>query len=223
MVENFLSRSGNPYAAPAWFTDGFPKLPLDGELWMGRNSFQQLVSVVRRNRPDDEDWRAVRYMVFDLPNGAGGFTERLESLERLLGKLNSPYIRLVQQYRLKDHISLMEKLTQVVEAGGEGLILHHGSSIYRAGRSNDLLKVKPYLDAEARVIAHLPGQGKYTGMLGSLLVEAADGRRFRIGTGFSDVDRTQPPPIGSLITYKYHGLTDAGLPRFASYLRVREQ
>lgn len=219
----FVSRNGNRYPAPAWFTAGFPKIPLDGELWMGRNTFQQLVSVVRKQQPDDQEWREVRYLVFDLPAGEGTFTERRESLEQLLREVDSPYIQLVHQYRLPDHQSLMKELEQVVAAGGEGLMLRRGTSVYRAGRSDDLLKVKPYLDAEARVIAHLTGKGKYTGLLGSLLVESPDGKRFRIGSGFSDTDREMPPPIGSLVTYQYHGLTDSGIPRFPSYLRIREE
>lgn len=217
------SRQGNIYVAPAWFTAGFPKTPMDGELWMGRNTFQQLVSIVRRQQPSDENWRKIRYMVFDLPSVDLVFTDRLRELEQLIQGLDSQVIQLVDQYRLPDHASLMRKLAEVTAAGGEGLMLHLGSSSYRAGRTRDLLKVKPYLDAEARVLEHLPGKGKYTGMLGSLLVESAPGRRFRIGTGFSDAERKSPPPIGSIITYKYHGYTDAGLPRFSSYLRVREE
>ncbi|MEN8180420.1 MAG: DNA ligase [Pseudomonadota bacterium] len=219
----FLSRNGNGYAAPVWFTAGFPSVPLDGELWMGRASFQQLVSAVRKQQPNDLDWHRIQYMVFDLPTAIGGFTERLERLESLIQQSNSPYIQLVEQVRVPDHQSLMKRLAQVVEAGGEGLMLHHEASRYQAGRSDDLLKVKPYMDAEARVIAHLPGQGKYTGLLGALLVESADGKRFRIGTGFSDAERRMPPAIGSLVTYQYRGFTDSGVPRFPSYLRVREE
>ena len=58
-------------------------------------------------------------------------------------------------------------------------------------------------------------------MLGALLVENGDGLRFRIGTGFKDKDRKNPPPIGTVITYKYFGKTNKGLPRFASFLRKR--
>ena len=120
-----------------------------------------------------------------------------------------------------DHAALMERLDSIVRAGGEGLMLHRDGSDYRAGRSDDLLKVKPYLDAEARVVAQLPGKGKYAGMLGALLVEDKEGRRFRIGTGFSDAERRSPPPIGSLVTFKYQERTDKGIPRFASFLRLR--
>jgi DNA ligase-1 len=85
------------------------------------------------------------------------------------------------------------------------------------------LKLKTYEDAEAVVIAHLPGKGKYQGMMGALLVEMPDQRRFKIGTGFSDAQRADPPPIGSTITYKYFGKTSTQLPRFASFLRVRNE
>jgi DNA ligase-1 len=117
--------------------------------------------------------------------------------------------------------ALKRQLRQVVKAGGEGLVLHRAEALYLAGRSDDLLKYKPYLDAEARVIAHLAGHGKYTGLLGALVVETESGQRFRLGSGFSDQERRQPPAIGTWVTYRYRDVTASGLPRFASYLRVR--
>ena len=219
----FLSRNGNDYPAPEWFTAGFPRVALDGELWMGRGSFQRLVGAVRRQQPLDDEWRKIRYMVFDLPSKTGGFSQRLERLERLFNHIDSPYIQLVRQSRLSDHRSLMNRLEQVADLGGEGLMLHHEDALYRAGRSDDLLKVKPYQDAEARVIEHLPGKGKFSGQLGSLLVESLDGKRFRIGTGFTESERRHPPPLGTVVTYKFHGYTTDGIPRFPSFLRVREE
>lgn len=101
-------------------------------------------------------------------------------------------------------------------------MLHHGNSLYRAGRSSDVLKVKRYEDSEAVVIGHTEGTGKYEGMMGALVVELAGGRTFKIGTGFSDAEREAPPPIGAVITYKFYGLTSIGLPRFASFMRIRD-
>jgi DNA ligase-1 len=49
---------------------------------------------------------------------------------------------------------------------------------------------------------------------------AAPGVRFKIGTGLSDAQRRNPPPVGSVVTYRFRGLTDAGVPRFASFVRV---
>ena len=220
--QQLISRQGNVYHAPPWFVAGFPSQPLDGELWIARGAFERVVSTVRKQMPEDDEWKHVRYMVFDLPGADGPFSRRLADLQQLFETLDSPYATLVTQYRLDNHESLMNKLNAVVALGGEGLMLRRDDSLYDAGRSNDLLKVKTFDDAEARVIAHLPGQGKYHGMLGALLVELPDGKRFRIGTGFSDEERSTPPPVGSLVTYKFYGTTRNGLPRFASFLRIRE-
>jgi DNA ligase-1 len=216
-----ISRGGRPIPVPAWFLAGFPTTPLDGELWMGRGTFERMSAMARRGEPDPVAWGQARFMVFDLPGQEGPFGQRLAALRALLTPSPSPYLVLIEQFRVPDHASLMARLQEVVAGGGEGLMLHREDAPYRAGRSDDLLKVKPYQDAEARVVGHLPGKGRFQGMLGALLVEEADGTRFRLGTGFSHAQRRDPPGLGSLITFKYQGRTAKGIPRFASFLRVR--
>ena len=162
-------------------------------------------------------------MVFDLPGHPGSFDERFRRLKALFDGIDSPYLELVEQFRVSGHEELMVVMERVVARGGEGLMLRRAISRHRAGRSDDLLKVKPYEDAEAVVIAHLPGTGKFQGMLGSLLVENASGQRFRLGTGFSDAERRHPPQVGATVTYRYWGRTERGIPRFASFLRVHEE
>ena len=122
---------------------------------------------------------------------------------------------------LDDPDALDTALARVLARGGEGLILHRGDAPYRAGRSDDVLKLKPYEDAEARVIGINPGQGRLEGLMGSLDVRTPDGREFAIGSGFTDAERADPPPLGSWITYRYNGETATGLPRFARFLRRR--
>ena len=217
------SRRGNRFNAPPWFVAGFPSEHLDGELWMGRGTFEKVSGVVRRHTLVNEDWRQVRFMVFDLPAHPADFNGRLERMKEVFASLDSPYIGLVQQRRLASHDALTSLLDEVLELGGEGLMLRKAGSFHRAGRTADLLKLKRYEDAEAKVVAHLPGKGKFAGMLGALLVETPDGRRFRLGTGFSDEERRHPPPLGSTVTYKHYGKTNTGLPRFASFLRVRDR
>lgn len=220
--QQFISRQGNPYAAPDWFTREFPTTALDGELWLARGRFQKLLSIVSKDRAVDAEWQQVRYHVFDLPHMNQPFTQRIGKLQQLVKKFDSPYLIYVKQFRLPDKIALKQELKRIVAEGGEGLMLHRGDAPYRAGRTNDLLKLKPYYDAEATVISHIPGKGKYTGMLGSLLVTTPEGIQFRIGTGFTDLQRGTPPSIGSRITYTYHGKTNQGIPRFASFLRIRK-
>ena len=217
-----ISRQGNVFAAPDWFTADFPKIPLDGELWMGRGTFETLSGAVRKTTPVDSEWRAIRLMVFDMPEQAGDFNQRLETLRRMFAQKHSPYITLVAQEKLPSQKALMARLDEVVNAGGEGLMLHLGSAPYRGVRSDDLLKLKRFDDAEATVLAHIAGTGKYQGAMGALLVQNSAGVQFKIGTGFSDAQRKNPPPIGSQITYRYRSITNKGVPRFASFMRVRE-
>ena len=221
--EALFSRGGHRFNTPAWFVDDFPAQALDGELWMGRGTFEALSGAVRRQTPDAALWRRIRYMVFDLPELHAPFDERLRRMRRMFADPPSSHIALVEQFRVAGEAELMAALDRVVADGGEGLMLRDGRSYHRAGRSDDLLKLKTYEDAEAVVVAHLPGKGKYSKVLGSLLVEMPDGRRFRLGAGFSDAVRRNPPPLGATVTYKYTGITVNGIPRFASFLRVRDE
>ncbi|MBN8473919.1 DNA ligase [Sulfuritalea sp.] len=215
-------RSGNPVPAPQWFLDPLPGQPLDGELWLGRSSFDRLSAIVRRQQPDDSEWRRVLYMIFELPEASGSFTDRVEKVRVLTAKANLPWLRAVPQFRLPDDAALRTKLDEVVRGGGEGLMLHRADAAYETGRSSALLKLTPWQDAEAVVVAHLPGKGKYAGMLGALRMEMGDGRRFALGSGLSDALRRNAPPPGTLVTYRYRELTPNGMPRFPRYLRVRD-
>ncbi|MGJ7563620.1 DNA ligase [Variovorax sp. GB1R11] len=216
------TRGGERVVAPAWFTAPLPKQPLDGELWAGRGRFPHAVSTVRSQTPNDVAWHEMRFMVFDLPAQAGDFTARLAALRKLLPVTDAPWVVPVPQERATTHEALQALLDKTVKMGGEGLMLHRGSSSYRGERNNDLLKVKPYDDAEARVIEHVTGKGRHASRLGALVVETADGKRFKLGTGLTDAERDNPPAIGSWVTYRYNGTTAKGLPRFARFMRVRE-
>ncbi len=219
--QQLLSRGGHPIHAPAWFTEGWPTESADGELWAGRRGFQQAVSTVRQQTPDDEAWRKIRFMVFDLPGHSGNFTQRIAAYRLWVAQRQQPWVQAVEQTRAPDHATLQRQLLAMDRAGGEGLMLHRGDTLYRAERSDNLLKLKTHEDAEAEVIGYTAGRGKYAGMTGALRVRSADGREFRIGSGLTDALRRDPPAVGTWITYRFRGLNDSGLPRFATWLRVR--
>lgn len=216
-----ISRGGHPISAPVWFTQGWPAEPVDGELWAGRGGFQQAVSTVRQQTPDDAGWRQIRFMVFDLPAHPGNFTQRAAAYRLWVAQRQQPWVRAVEQTRIIGHEALMRRLTETDRAGGEGLMLHRGDALYLAERSDNLLKLKLHEDADAEVIGYVAGRGKYTGMTGALRVRSADGREFRVGSGLSDALRRNPPKLGTWITYRHRGLNNSGLPRFATWLRVR--
>ena len=211
-------RSGRRVAAPAWFLAALPREPLDGELWTARRGFDALSGTVRRAEPVEAEWRRVSYQVFELPAGEGPFEQRVARLQQLAGPVVVP----VPQWRLASRAALRDKLKAVVAAGGEGLMLHRADAPLTSGRSDLLLKLKPQADAEAVVVGHEPGKGRYAGVLGALELRTPEGVRFKLGTGFTDEQRRHPPPIGARVTYRYRDVTPAGKPRFASFLRVAE-
>ena len=216
----FLSRQGNVYHAPAWFTAGLPSVPLDGELWLARKAFQRTVSIVRRHDQSNH-WRQISFVVFDAPAVSGPFEVRQASLVEMFSESFLPYARVLEQERCGGIGHLRTELARVESLGGEGLMLRQPGSQYEAGRSSTLFKIKSFHDAEGRVVEHLPGKGRHVGRLGAVVVELPSGLTFSVGTGFTDAQRQNPPPVGSIVTYRYQELTDRGVPRFPSFVRVR--
>ena len=215
------TRSGLLITPPEGFTHAWPAVELDGELWAGRGQFERASATVRKHAASPADWQALRFMVFDLPEHPGAFGERWQALQSWAATSTSSTWALVVQERLRDETELQARLAQVVAEGGEGLMLHHGAGHYRSGPSPHLLKLKPQADAEALVLGHEPGQGAFTGMVGALRVQTPEGLVFRLGSGLSLAERQTPPAIGSWVTYRYRGHHASGVPRFATFWRVR--
>lgn len=216
-------RSGRAIAAPDWFVQALPDHPLDGELWLGHGQFDRLSGVVRKQRPDESGWRAVRYLVFDAPGRPGPFGSRWQDLQSVIESAGLPWLSRVEQWTVHGPAALQQRLQAVLHAGGEGLVLHRSDALWRPGRSDALFKLKPEPDDEAQVVGHLPGKGRYAGMTGALQVRAPDGRTFALGSGLTDAWRHDPPPVGSWVTYRYRDRTPSGLPRFATFVRVRPE
>jgi DNA ligase-1 len=217
----FLSRQGNLFHAPDWFSADLPNVPLDGELWIDRKKFQRTVSIVRRQDKNDL-WKEITFVVFDAPGVDGEFETRLRFFAEYFRKHKLPHARAHDHQICRGMDSLRKELARIEALGGEGLMMRKPKSTYEVGRSATLLKVKSFHDAEARVLEHLEGAGRHKGRLGALLVEMPDGTRFSVGTGFSDAERENPPAVGSLITFRYQELSDGGVPRFPSYIGVRD-
>lgn len=218
---HLLSRNGNIFHAPSWFTDALPDRVLDGELWLGRGQFQPLMQTIRDAKPNEAAWRQVKFLVFDAPQVSGPFTLRQQVLADIVSQHAVPWLQLVEQKSVASQQELSRWLQEVVAAGGEGLMLQREDYDYQSGRHAGLLKLKTHSDAEARVVGYTPGKGKYRGMTGSLLVVDSQGLRFKLGSGLSDEQRRNPPPVGALVSYRFQGRTRSGKPRFARFLRQR--
>ena len=220
-----FTRQGKRIFSPEWFTRHWPANAMDGELWMARGQFQPLLSCVTRHKPDEVEtsscWRQVSFKVFDLTNSAKTFTQRFERIKQLVVASPSPYLSFIKQQQITTIVALENTLSAVINKGGEGLMLHHANAFYTIGRNPAVMKLKRYQDTEATIIGFSEGKGKYQGKVGALIVKTSSGVTFKIGSGLSDVLRSKPPAIGTLISFKYNGLTQAGIPRFARFWRIK--
>jgi DNA ligase-1 len=220
--KQFWSRLGNLIHVPDWFLAGLPPVPLDGEMWLGRGQFQRTSGLVRR-QDKHEFWREIKYVIFDAPAQDDPFEARLQFLQGLLRRNDLAHVQLLEQKQCQSIDHLRQELEAVEALGGEGLMLRMPGSKYVAGRSATLLKVKTFHDAEATVVGYQAGAGRHKGRMGALQVVLDSGVRFEVGTGFSDAERANPPPVGSRIRFRYQELTEAGIPRFPSYLGLRDE
>ncbi|KAI0029276.1 DNA ligase/mRNA capping enzyme [Vararia minispora EC-137] len=217
---SMYSRVGNPFIPPKWFLEKLPKdVTLDGELFAGRGKFQDAVSIVKtRNSPH---WKDITFQVFDIPSsGTKPFEDRIKELQALFGpdgKWACEEVVVVEHEQVRDRQHVLDKLKDIEKLGGEGLMLRKPMSQYEGRRSNTMLKVKTFFDAEAVVVGYEPGKGRHKGVTGSLKCRMESGKTFNVGTGLSDKQRQNPPKIGEIIVYRFQEFTRDGVPRFPSY------
>jgi DNA ligase-1 len=220
--KEFLSRQGNKFHAPDWFTAGLPDHLLDGELWLGRSLFQKTISVVKRLDGGDM-WKQVKYVVFDAPHLTDkGFEDRLAALEQICLSTVNKFLKFHPHHAVQSRKHLLDELKTVASLGGEGLMIRKPGAVYEAGRSATILKVKPWDDAEAVVVGYEPGKGRHKGVVGGLLVRMPNGKEFNLGTGLTDEERRNPPKVGATVTYRFAGLTDDGIPKCTGFVCERD-
>ena len=135
--KQLFSKQGNELIVPRDFTDQFPDIPLDGELWLRRGSFEKISSVVKLHHI--KEWREVKYVVFDLPSSQESYETRMEQLKQLKLPKNVQIVD-VEECKSQDHLDTF--LSSILEKGGEGVMLNKAKSKYIPGRSSTLYKVK---------------------------------------------------------------------------------
>jgi len=214
----FLSKEGNKFEAPQWYTCQLPKNILEGELFMGRGMFQQTVGPVRRAIPVDDEWHLIKYHVFDAPEISGDKETRLVFCSKILKNVTVAEVIKTEICKSKKHLDIF--FLKLISDGAEGIMLHQIGVEYQPGKTNNLLKYKPLDSDEAKVIEYQDGKGKHENRLGALICEWK-GKIFKLGTGFSNELREVPPKIGAIVTFTFQGLTDGGIPRHASFVIER--
>lgn len=215
--QQLYTRQNQLLTPPHYFLHNFPPFAIDGELFSERGQFEKISSIVRSQK--DKGWEDLALYVFDVPYAQGNLHERLAVLAQYLKDHPTAHIKIIPQIPVQSTQHLQAFLAEVEQLGGEGVVVRNPNAPYEFGkRSSQILKVKTALDEECTVIEHHRGKGQFENIMGSLTCENHRGR-FKIGSGFNLEERTNPPPIGSVITYRYRGLTNSGKPRFATYWR----
>lgn len=215
--EHLISRGGKVINAPKWFTKEYPPFSIDGELWSKRGDFDFVSGAIREKVPDDKKWHKITHNIFEVPYAKGDLFERLSKVK----PYENSIIKVVPQMRVKNRKSLQKFLKEVEEKGAEGVVVRDPNTPYIVKRTSKALKVKSFLDTECRVLGYNEGHGKYKGMMGSLVCQMDNNITFKIGSGFSDKQRINPPKIGDIVTFKYKEFTKNKKPRFSVFLRVK--
>ncbi|PAF51793.1 hypothetical protein BKH43_00730 [Helicobacter sp. 13S00401-1] len=216
--KSLLSKNGHNFNFDKDFLKDFPPFSLDGELYSSKDSFEDIVSMVKTAKPNAN----LKYYVFDVPSAKGSLQERLQVIKDYLKA--RPYVHnivVIKQIRLISFKDLDSRLKDIINKGGEGLVIRKDKAPYTTFRNNDNLKLKPFLDAECILTGYTLGIESFKDGKGAMECRS-EHLSFKIGSGFSKVLRKNPPSIGSLITYKYYSLSKNKIPKHAVFLRVRE-
>lgn len=215
--KNLISRGGKIIHAPKYFTKDYPHFAVDGELWSKRGDFEFISSTVRDKIPS-AGWNKITHNIFEVPNAKGGLLQRLEKVKPYENEI----IKIVPQLKVLSKENMKKFLHDIENKGGEGVVVRDSTALYIAKRTSKALKVKSFLDSECEVIGYTKGRGKYEALMGALKCRLPSAIEFKIGSGFSDKERMNPPKIGDIVTFKYKELTKYGKPRFPVFLRVRK-
>lgn len=218
--KKLLSRQGKQHAAPEFWLKDFPPFALDGELYTKVQDFENISSIISHSQRKD-DWKELKLYVFDLPDANGTLLERLAVLQDYLKENPNDFIKIIPQLPINSKEEMQNYFEEIINKGGEGLVLRDPTLPYERKRSTKALKYKSQNEGNCKVVKINQGKGKYKDLMGSLDCQMLNGKEFKLGSGFSDEDRANPPKIGEIITFKYEVFNKNGLPKFASYLRKR--
>lgn len=134
--KRLISRQGDVFAAPAWFTECLPDVPMDGELWAGPGTFNLTSGIVRRARPHD-GWKKLAYYAFDAPAHPGQYEQRQEFLEQVVKRAKCAHLKKTQVEKIRSRAHLDERLEQ----GGAVVLVRPGSP-YSPQRTDSIVQLE---------------------------------------------------------------------------------
>jgi ATP-dependent DNA ligase len=221
---------------PYWF---------DGEIICrdqeGAINFQMLQHSIHRD--DATEIGKLEYIVFDAYGtkdpalDVDSFSYRLKKAGQYVKEAKLDNVFIVESMEDSDvnmplyghpdaRKNIMTLAKTFVDKGYEGLMLRSSQHAGKLKRSNYVMKVKFFLDDEAKVVDIVEGKGRLVGTLGKFVCKHKNGKTFDCGSGLSDAQRKKywnKNVIGKMITYKYFETTDDGLPRFPIFKAFRSK
>ena len=232
------SRTGKPWQniehilfnLKPWFILN-PNVILDGELYNHdlKDDFETIISLVRRQTPDDIDMLEsadlVQFHCYDIIDETKTFEERNRFITQ-----NVPRNHCI--HHVKTQAVATESLAKVVhqqnlDAGYEGSILRTNDT-YACKRSHNLRKFKDFHDAEAYIVGYEEGKGKREGHLGKFIMQDEDGNKFGCppGKGYNyqdmkDMLKNIHEYMGQTATFTYFERTKAGSYRHPLFKCIR--
>lgn len=224
--KEMFSKNGKKLAIPPCFAEKLAILELkdgefvEGELWADYGKFAEVSSLARRKNPTCAEFESVKYLIFNAQlNESSDFLANLSKIQSILESHKTPQIRTITQHKFSSSKELQDFFDAVVAKGGEGVILRY---------SHTAFKLKAQHDAECKIIDYTRGKGRLSGKVGAIVCESLadknsgikNGIIFRIGSGLSDEMRTNPLKIGTIITYKFSGVSKNSVPFHTRFWRV---
>lgn len=223
----FLTKNGNiihsvDHIIKQLKTNSLSHLPLDGEIFTSKISFQKINGLVRQQKTNT-DSMILEFHVFDIADTNMACEERVLLLDDLSV---SPHVKRVCTDYPRTRKQVDQFYKQYLKQGFEGIILRKKIEPYYPDRTPALLKIKPVKDMEGELIGFAPPKDKYSknnNTFGSLILKLKTGVVFNCG-GLTDKARRElwdSKPIGSSITFKYGAMSDKGKPIFPRYSHIR--
>lgn len=224
---HIISRKGKPYKIPhleKWANENRHLLPLDGELYNHKElTFQEIVSAVKRL---SDITSKIKYVVYDRPIENVNNGDRWSQLDTdFAGIKDAPaYLSSwTMCFNMKD---IWDYHKECTDEGYEGIIIRNIDGLYEFGfRSNNLIKLKTFDDAEFEIIDVVEATGRDSGT--AILVCKCKGGEFNVKPqGTRELRHeywvNRKSLIGKKVTVQYQGLSDDGMPRFPSAISIRD-
>lgn len=208
--------------------DQYPDAVLDGELFNYelRQQLNEISKLIRKTvniTPEDiaRSKKLVSFYIYDGYNfglcKTHPYTGRkiwIDSNVMLL-----PYMEKVEDFEINSLEDLNNCYEKLVQDGHEGAILRYKKMPYEHKRTKNLLKLKPEMDSEARIIKIMEGSGNWSGIAKTATLEW-NGETFDAtfkGTQeeLRKLFLNHNEWINRTVTFLYNDLTGLGTPNFA--------